>query len=274
MALQPTNLIISASQLPPTFKGTPQEWLNEYTRRLRILSPTGVFTFTVGDTEPSSNVGPWLRGGTQWFVFDEETKRYIPLDISESEKTWYHIGPTTPTDATPPLWLKTTSVPTDASPSPGNAVSWYLFNGTAWVPFNSIALSGTTAQRPTGPADLQQFYDTDISVLIWWERNAWRTVAGSPGDIKSVAFSTLTEALVFSPGWSLLGVTNRAIRGRYIIQAAKDAGGSPETEVTTDPGVPHRGVLEVFGETTLLQENASSDVAYPPTIGFWHLTKD
>jgi hypothetical protein len=274
MSLQNTNLIISAAKLPPTFKGTPQEWLDEFTKRLRILSPSGIITISTSDTEPSSNVGPWLKGGTQWWVFDDETKRYIPLDISASETRWYWIGPTVPEDTVPPLWLKTTATPTDASPVPGNAVSWYLFNGTAWVPFNSIPLSGPTSGRPASPQDFLQYFDTDISTLIHWERGQWRTVAGTPGDIKPVAFSTLTEALTFNPGWSLLGVSNRTIRGRYLVQAAKDSGGTPETVVTTDPGVPQRAVLEVFGEDTLIDENASSDVAYPPTIAFWHLTKD
>lgn len=241
---------------------------------MKIVSASGTNFFVTGDVEPSSNVGPWLRGGTQWFVFDEVTKRYVPLDITASEKTWYFMGNSTPPGTNPPVWLKTTKDPSDADPSFGNAISWYEFNGAEWLPFVGTVLSGTTAQRPAAPVpEFQQFYDTDITALIWFERTKWRTVSGVPGDLKYVAYEVLTDALEANPGWALFGSGNTSFRGRVISMATKDPGATPETDLTTDPLVPHRASFETFGEGTPILTGASA-TTIPPQIALWLLVKE
>lgn len=273
MALQDTNLLIVAAPLPVDFIGTPQELYAEMIRRMKIVSPTGTNFFVVGDLEPTSNVGPWLRGGTQWWVWDEDINRYVPLDISESETRWFHVGFSTPSSSTPPVWLRTTKDQTEADPSIGQAIGWHVFDGTNWVPFNSIVNSGTTTNRPAAPVEYQQYYDTTITCLIWWERAQWRTVSGVPGDIKAVAFEVLTDAIAHNPGWALFGEGAQSFRGRWISQATKDAGPSPATDLTTSSGVAHRGAFETFGETDGVQLDSGSPVPYPPTIALWHLVK-
>lgn len=262
------------SPLKGDFNGSPQDLADEIIKRSKIVSPIGTNFIYIGDAEPTSDVGPWLKHNTQWWVFDSEIKRYVPLDISESETQWFHVGASTPTTSTPPVWLKTTKDQTETDPSIGNPVGWYVFNGTGWVPYNSIVLSGTTATRPAAPVEFQQYYDTDISVLIWWERSAWRTVSGVPGDIKQVGFETLAEALTQNPGWILFGANNQAFRGRAISQATKDSGASPDTDLTTSSGVAHRAAFETFGETDGIKLDATSAVPYPPTIALWTLIRD
>lgn len=253
--------------VPLTFNGTPQQWAAEMVRRMKIVSPSGTNFIYIGDQEPTSNVGPWLKDGTKWYVWDETTNRYIPQDITDSEKTWFWMGKTTPTDIDPPVWLKTT----DDGPNFGRPVSWYVWNGTNWVPFVGIVPAGATADRPSNPQDFTLFYDTDISVLLWYERSAWRTVSGVPGDIKHVAFETLAEALLYNPGWELLGASNQSWRGRYLMQAAEDAGGG--SAVSVGSGVAVREAHEVFGETDGVKMSATSAVPYPPSIAFWTLVK-
>lgn len=275
MALSNTNLLIQMAQLPPTFRGTPQDLADTMVKRMRIVSPSGTNFIFVGDQEPSSNVGPWLRNGTQWWVFDEATKRYVPLDISESETTWFHIGATTPTTSDPPVWIRTEFTPTTVSPSPGRAFGWYVFDGSVWRPFGDIVNSGTTAQRPTNPLDLEMYYDTTISVLIWFERGSWRTISGVPGDIKFVGHTTLDDALLQNPGWSLLGSNNANLRGRYISGATKDQPGSGgTTDLTTAANVPHRAVGEIYGETQGLTGAVPLTIVYPPTVSYYALVKD
>jgi hypothetical protein len=274
MALQRTNLLIEMARIPATFKGTPDEFSQTMVRRMRIVSPTGTNFIFIGDVEPTSNVGPWLKGGTQWFVFDEDLKRYVPLDISESEKDWYFIGASTPTDSTPPVWLKTTKDQSEADPSVGNPISWHVFNGSAWVPYVGVVLSGPTSARPASPAEYQRFFDTDISVEIWWQNGKWRTIAGSPGDTKFVSFETLEEALERNPGWNVFGASNQAFRGRYISQATKDSGATPTTVLTTGAGVAQRGAFETYGETDGVQIDPASTVPYPPSIALWFLVKE
>lgn len=271
--LQDTNLVLQVAQIPPTFRGTPQDLVALIVARAKIVSPSGTNFIFIGDVEPSSNVGPWLKDGTQWWVFDEATKRYAPLDISASETRWYSIGASTPTTTTPPVWLKTTKDISDVDPSVGDPLGWYVFDGAAWVPFNSVVRSGTSAERPGSPVEYQQYYDTTISCLIWWERGKWRTVSGVPGDIKLVAFEILTEALTANPGWDLFGAANQDFRGRGLWQATKDPGASPETDLTTSPGVAHRAAFETFGETDGVKMDVASTVPYPPGIALWTLVK-
>lgn len=272
--MKDTNLTLQVSPLPVTFKGTPQELFEQLVLRSKIVSPSGTNFFFIGDTEPTSNVGPWLKNEKQWFVWDEDIKRYVPLDISESETTWFHVGASTPASSDPPLWLRTTKDQVEGDTSIGSPIGWYVFVANVWAPFNSITLSGATANRPANPTEFQQFYDTDISCLIWWERNAWRTVDGVPGDVKHVALQTLEEALVQNPGWNLFGASNQAFRGRWISQATKNSGASPTTDLTVGAGVAKRAAFETFGETDGVKIDGASPVPYPPTIALWTLVKE
>lgn len=101
----------------------------------------------------------------------------------------------------------------------------------------------------------------------------WRTVTGCPGDVKAVTFPTLTEALTHNPGWAVLGESSQSLRGRIIMQAAKDSGTNPETTLTVNTDVPIRAALDTFGETDGVQINESSTVPYPPQVALWHLVK-
>src|SRR5579862_9285632 len=133
MALVNTNLFIQMAQLPVTFKGSPQDLSVEMIKRMRIVSPNGVNFIFVGDVEPTSNVGPWLKGGTQWWVWDDATNRYKPQDLSASFTAPYAIGNSTPSVTNPPVWLKTTQDATDLAPTAyGDPIGWYVFDGTAW----------------------------------------------------------------------------------------------------------------------------------------------
>lgn len=275
MALQDTNLLIQSAPIPATFEGTPDQLRVAIIRRLKIVSPTGTNFIFVGDNEPTSNVGPWLKGGTQWFVWDEDLKRYVPLDISESETRWFHVGATVPATSDPAIWLRTTNTPSEANPSLGSPIGWYVFNGSDWVPFIGIVLSGGTGSRPAAPVDYQQYFDTDINALIWFERNSWRTVAGTPGDTKFVAFETLTEALTANPGWAVFGAGNQELRGRLVSMATKDAGADPETELTVGTNIAERAAFEVFGEdSTMAIDNTPPNIRYPGTIALWFLVKE
>jgi hypothetical protein len=272
MALQDTNLLLQVGKLPLRFRGTPQQFADEIVHRSKIVSPSGVSFIFTGDVEPSSNVGPWFRTDGSIYIFDDVTKRYIPLNITASEVHWFWTGPDAPPSSTPAIWLKTFAGGTTDAPNTGQPVGFYQFNGTSWVPVGVVTLSGSTASRPGAPFDLQQYYDTDIACLIWYERGSWRTVAGTPGDVKASIISTLTEALRFNPGWEVLGASNAQVRGRIVMQACKDPGGSPETSLTPPAGVASRAAGETFGETDGVDTGAFA-VPYPPQYALWHLVK-
>lgn len=263
--LQKTNLVLVAANLPEEFQGSPQQLFAAIIARIKIMSPAGTNFIVIGDSEPTSNQGPWLKGGTEWYVWDEATKRYIPQDLSASETLWIQTGTTTPSTSTPPVWRRTNGA--------GDTIDFYFWNGTLWAPGSGIVQSGPTTSRPASPLALQRFYDETIATEIWYERSAWRTVTGCPGDVKSVAYERLTDALAANPGWEVLGAEQQAWRGRLISQATADPGGSPETVLSVNPGVAQRVAHEVFGETDGIKLDSSSDVPYPPTLALWTLVK-
>jgi hypothetical protein len=276
MSLIATNLFIQMGQIPVTFKGTPQQLSDEMIKRMRIVSPNGVNFIFIGDVEPTSNVGPWLKGGTQWWVWNDNTNRYTPQDLSASFTAPYAIGNSTPSVTNPPLWLKTTLDATDLAPTAyGEPLGWYLFDGASWVPFNSLVNFGSTAQRPSAPADFEQFYDTDIGVLIWWERSAWRTVSGVPGDLKFVNFQTATQALTANPGWVIFGQASPSFLGRSLVVATQDPGSSPATNLTPAAGVPARAAFSTNGDgPQQLQVNNLSTLTLTPDLALWCLVKN
>lgn len=274
MALVPTDLFIQAGPLPATFVGTPQDLFVAMVQRMKIMSPGGTNFIFVGDTAPTSNVGPWLRG-EQWWVWDPGTKQYVPLDISASFTIPFFIGDSRPSGSVPPVWLKTTQDPTQSAPTAyGNPIAWYFFNGNDWVPYLGVVSSGPTVARPATPDDFQQYYDTDITCLIWWERQQWRTVSGVPGDLKFVAYTTLADALKFNPGWDLFGRQAPGYLGRTLAMATGDATGSGGNQnFSPVAGVPQHNAYDTYGEGSQIQTATASGLVYPPTMALWALIK-
>lgn len=274
MSLQATNLLIQMSPLPVTFRGNPNELFAEGVRRMKILSPGGANFIFIGDVAPTSNVGPWLKGGTQWYVWDPATKQYVPQDISASFTIPFWIGNSQPVSHTPETWLKTTKDATDLDPSHGDPIGWFFWDSVllAWVGVSPIVTSGPTASRPVSPDDLQQFYDTDIGALIWFERSAWRTLDGVKGDVKAVVTEKLQDALTQNPGWAFLGDTNQAWRGRMLVGATSDPGVNPVSVFPTAPGVNPAIALVTSGETVSLVTGPNA-TTLPPQLALWMLYK-
>lgn len=244
MPLQKTNLVIVASQIPPDFEGSPQEFFAAMLERMDIQSPVGTNFFVIGDVEPASNSGPWFKNGTKLYVFDIDTGHYVPLDISDSLSAFAFIGPNNPGQPgtnDPLIWFRTVG---------SRPLGWYGWDGNSWEAAPSVPNSGSTDNRPSDPVDFETYFDTDINVFIHWERSAWRTVSGSPGDVKAVTAPTLQTALVTNPGWSLLYENDESKRGRIIGQASKDFGASPADAVSVPSGITQRATGDTAGEET------------------------
>jgi len=245
MGLTNTKLVIVAAQLPADFEGTPQELFEAMIKRMQIKSPAGTNFFQTGDVAPSTNQGPWLKGGTQWWVWSTSQGTYVPLDISESVETLFVVSDTQPDDPTsdedPNIWLRTRG---------GRVLAWYFWDGEEWRPGGNQPASGATADRPSDPDDLEQFWDTTLNALIHWERGKWRTVSGVPGDIKFVSTSTLAQALTNNPGWKYLGDIDQSYIGRVLGVASKDPGDSPEDTFATDSGITARAAGDMAGAET------------------------
>ncbi len=244
-----TGLVIVASPLPADFEGDPQQFFEAFVERLEIKSPVGTNFFIVGDVEPETNLGPWLKDGNKWYVFDTTEARYVPVDISDSLPQFFVISSTEPAapgtdDAL--IWLQIAG---------DRAIGWKFWTGTQWRPGGNISPSGGTADRPSDPIDFEQFFDTDINCLLHWERGSWRTVSGTPGDVKYVTTNTLTAALTSNPGWSYLAESTQSWRGRSLAIASKDPGGSPESSFIVDSGITQRASKDEVGTETVILDS-------------------
>lgn len=195
MSFVVTNLVIQRSVLPPTFKGTPDELFQSILARLKIVSPSGTFGFVIGGEEPTSNVGPWLKDGNQWWVWDIELKSYVPQDISQSEIKWFQIGSSVPNSSIPPVWLQM-----DAE---GNPVGWNLFDGAVWIEFTSLKNKSVTSEKSA---------DGTPEALITFDSNSRPSL---------VTLGASNEFLMVNSGgtafeWGVLGV--RSLAGSFISQ--------------------------------------------------------
>lgn len=259
-----TNLRLGLSPIDPAFKGSPQQYAEELVRKLRILAPFGTGLFVEGSVEPTSNQGPWLKDGKAWYVWDDDVKGYVPVDISDSLPQMFYVQDTEPpTDEGVVIWFQTNS----------NRIAglYFLINGQ-WDPLTMT--SGTTAQRPASPRPFQEFYDTDISALIWYERGAWRTKDGVRGDVKQVTWDTGEEALRRNPGWEILGtgeLDGTQYRARALGMATKDKTGTTPTVATNlnTGGLTAREAMTVGGGETAqftLSENNMARHRHEVTI--------
>jgi microcystin-dependent protein len=247
--LLPTNLKIVSAQLPPDFHGTPVELQRAFIERMEILSASGTNFFFTGDVEPPGDFGPWLRG-LQWWVFDPSVGHYIPLDISASITALFTVSsdePSAPGTGEAQIWVQTRD---------NRVLGWYFWSGTEWRPDGQTPPSGPTASRPTNAGDFETYFDTTINVLLHWERGAWRTVSGSPGDVKFVTASLLTDAIVQNPGWIYLGESDQTYRGRVIGVATKDPGATPASSYGTASGITTRASAATYGVESVLLADA------------------
>lgn len=109
-------------------------------------------------------------------------------------------------------WLETTAS--------GSPVAWRTWNGSEWEEMVFPVPSGGTSSRPSNPVNGQTFFDSDLNTLLIWERAAWRTASGSPGDLKYVESPDIDTAETNNPGWFRVA----DYYGRVIVAAGAGAG--------------------------------------------------
>lgn len=60
---------------------TPQEFADALVARLTAESTNAISFFAAGSVAPSSNVGPWLKDNTTWYVWNNILGSYVPQTI-------------------------------------------------------------------------------------------------------------------------------------------------------------------------------------------------
>ena len=240
-----TQLVIQGAPIDPAFEGDLQQMFEHFLERMRIVAPFGISTFVIGTQVPTTDQGPLFletATGTSLWVWNDEAKTYVPIDISNTQKERVAVQTGQPAvEGDELLWAQTTVE--------GFPQTLWVKSGGVW--YDIFNARGSTSGRPSNPAEGTRYWDTDINVELIFERSAWRTLSGSPGDVKFVTHATLSEALRYNPGWVEASTTSSlgsAIRGRSLAAAHKDQGTSPVKDNDTVTGVTTKvAAREAFG---------------------------
>lgn len=83
----PVEFSVSVGTLPPNFRGGPQALANAIASLLRIAPLQDWNSFIVSSALPTANVGPVLKDGREWYVWDQSTGAYVPLTIDGAAMT-------------------------------------------------------------------------------------------------------------------------------------------------------------------------------------------
>lgn len=144
MPTLPLNIQMGA--LPPNVVWTLQQLADAVAQRLSITTQQSFALFVTGSTEPSSDVGPWLKNGIEWWVWSNTYGAYVPITINQ-ESLGYFIGSTAPDQNIYNFWIETA-----VSGSPLALKTYY---SGAWVDVyaTQIANYSTTAQMNTAIAN-------------------------------------------------------------------------------------------------------------------------
>lgn len=102
-------LTLTMGPLPPNMAWTPQELADAIADRLTISTQQALSLFVSGSVEPTSNVGPWLKDGITWYVWDDNSGSYIP-QVLPAASLRYIIGETAPDPADYDFWIQTTAL--------------------------------------------------------------------------------------------------------------------------------------------------------------------
>lgn len=81
----PVEFSVEVASLPANFQGTLAEFVALLPSLLTVLPDEEWTSFIAGNTEPTSNVGPWLKTsstGAEWYVWNATTSAYVPLTVS------------------------------------------------------------------------------------------------------------------------------------------------------------------------------------------------
>jgi microcystin-dependent protein len=90
-----SNMIVQAGSLPETYCPTSyQDLYNAMVERLIVRPPNDLSFFVTGSVAPTSDVGPWLKDGLEWWVWDVTLGAYRPMTFSSLQNTFVPTGVT------------------------------------------------------------------------------------------------------------------------------------------------------------------------------------
>jgi hypothetical protein len=218
-------ITLQMGALPPQVRWTPQQLAEAMIQRMSLVTQATFALFVTGSTEPSSNVGPWLKNGTEWWVWSNTAGAYVPITI-EPQSLGYYIGSTEPDPAVYQFWIETTVG--------GAPVSLNIYYNGAWT---SVGVNGeylaSTVLEASGVALVPSTPKTVTSITL------------TPGDwdVSGVVLFQAVGACNFYDGYTLpltgsISLSNNALGG-------VDAGGDAFTQALNANGIDYTVVTPI-----------------------------
>jgi hypothetical protein len=125
-------ITIQMGALPPTVNWTPQQLADAIVARMSLQTQQTFALFVTGSTEPSSNDGPWLKNGTEWWVWSDTAGAYVPITVP-AESLGYYVGDTAPDPTTTFFWIETTAG--------GSPLALKIYYSGAWTDVYAATLA-------------------------------------------------------------------------------------------------------------------------------------
>jgi len=165
-------LTFRAAPLPERYKADPEQFKNDIVARLYAESGESIAFFASGSVAPSSNVGPWLKNGQEWWVWSDDVGGYIPMLVPQ-ETLKYAVQSAEPDPTKYLFWIQLDGL--------GSPLALKTYYGAAWVDVYAFALSGymTTAAFNAAIANYSTTaqMNTAISSAITAALTAYSTTA-------------------------------------------------------------------------------------------------
>lgn len=80
---QPVRFNLSAGTIPEGF--CPKNWQEALDTLIALIAVTpnqNYATFVTGSQAPTSDQGPWLKDGTEWFIWDNSLGMYVKMEVT------------------------------------------------------------------------------------------------------------------------------------------------------------------------------------------------
>lgn len=201
--------IFRISPLPSNFKSNPQGFANAIVARLSAESEVEIAVFVTGSVEPSSNVGPWLKDGTTWYVWDDVTAAYIP-QILEASSLGYIAQQSEPDPAFYTFWIELDGTGKAQSIQYYSAGAWHDVYEDTFTAINA-AIAAIPAATSAAIAAALVPYLTSATAASTYAPIASPTLTGVPAaptatpgsntaQIANTAFVTAAIAAIPTPG--------------------------------------------------------------------------
>lgn len=136
-------LTFRAAPLPEGYKADPEQFKNDIVARLYAESGEAISFFASGSVAPSSNVGPWLKNGTEWYVWSDDLAMYVPITVTQASLKWIaQFG--APDQAIYTFWIELNGS--------AKAIAIKYYSGGAWKDIYEDTFAAITASRAAGDA--------------------------------------------------------------------------------------------------------------------------